>query len=502
MAQLALGIDIGDDILSAVVIEGAGKDAKVLSHAFRLRERKQSNDVTEEISEILQTLGHPKVQRCAVGISLSHLSLRNLLLPFQDSKKIEQILSFELEDQLLLPFEAQILAATYTAVQENQSIVLAASVEKSLLSEYLAAFHANGLEPERIFPTTFILADRLSRVSHIGNTFLLLCGDLCAMQMVLLHEGEVLFMRPLPWPDTVFTHSIFSYEEQEVKLTEAELLEEVSKELCGQIQRSLDYFCFQNGIQVQPDFFVLTGPLQLCKGFTDTLEQHLELPGRLGDLVRDSSIVADMQWQPAFYDSALALALQAGQRSKDLSLNFRKGEFALAHKFFRTRKQIVGTAVAAFLLLGLGLAWLSIEVKQLQEQHTALTREMEKLFRESFPGIQPGPDPLMHMRSRLRTVDTSTVAAPIFTEEQRILVLLSDVSARIPENIDVKLNRIIVDQQSMRINGSTDAFNNVNIMQRSLSSSKRYSEVTIISATKGRQDDDILFEIRMILRGV
>ncbi len=502
MAQLALGIDIGDDILSAVVIEGAGKDAKVLSHAFRLRERKQSNDVTEEISEILQALGHPKVQRCAVGISLSHLSLRNLLLPFQDSKKIEQILSFELEDQLLLPFEAQILAATYTAVQENQSIVLAASVEKSLLSEYLAAFHANGLEPERIFPTTFILADRLSRVSHIGNTFLLLCGDLCAMQMVLLHEGEVLFMRPLPWPDTVFTHSIFSYEEQKVKLTEAELLEEVSKELCDQIQRSIDYFCFQNSIHIQPDYFVLTGPIQLCNGVLSIIEEKLELTGRLGDLVWDSSIVTDMQWQPAFHDSALALALQAGQRSKDLSLNFRKGEFAVARKFFRSKKQLIGTAVAALLLLGLGLTGLGMDVRKLQQQHTALSSEMERLFRESFPGIQPGPDPLMHMRSRLRTVDTSTVAAPIFTEEKRVIVLLTELSARIPQSIDVKLNRIIIDQQSMRINGTTDAFNNVNIMQRLLSNSDRYSEVTIISATKGRQDDDILFEIRMILREV
>lgn len=97
-------------------------------------------------------------------------------------------------------------------------------------------------------------------------------------------------------------------------------------------------------------------------------------------------------------------------------------------------------------------------------------------------------------------MDSSPAALPVFTEEKRVLATLTDISARIPANIQLQVDRLQIDQQSVSIRGSTDAFNNVNTMQSLLAKSSRYTEVRIVSAAKGKQDEGILFEIRLQLR--
>jgi Tfp pilus assembly protein PilN len=61
---------------------------------------------------------------------------------------------------------------------------------------------------------------------------------------------------------------------------------------------------------------------------------------------------------------------------------------------------------------------------------------------------------------------------------------------------------LIVDQDSVKLTGTTDAFNNVNTIKSLLTQSDRYSEVNIVSATKGNEDEGVRFEIKMQLAGV
>ncbi|MCI5165128.1 MAG: hypothetical protein D3903_03295 [Candidatus Electrothrix sp. GM3_4] len=60
----------------------------------------------------------------------------------------------------------------------------------------------------------------------------------------------------------------------------------------------------------------------------------------------------------------------------------------------------------------------------------------------------------------------------------------------------------MIDQDSVKITGTTDAFNNVNTIKNLLTESDRYSEVTIVSATKGNENEGIRFEIKLQLAGV
>ncbi|MGX9726597.1 MAG: type II secretion system protein GspL [Candidatus Electronema sp. VV] len=508
MAQTTLGINIGDELLSAVLVSGAGREARVTACASAPLSASDSPDALAEGLRLLrERLGAlAKADRCVVGLSLSCLSLRNLSLPFSEEKKIRQILPFELEEQLLLPVDEQIVATVFAAKEGDGTALLAAAAAKSLLREKLTLLRAAGLEPDSVCPAAYALGDRLCRADHAGGSFLLLHSGPESVQLVLLRQGEILFMRRLCWPDSVFTEGLFQLEEDGVVLPDPAAAAEAVRKLCAAAQSSLDYFALHSGLEeAGPEYFVLSGLLQHSPGLFGQLEQELHLPGRLSDLVRDGAAAlapaAAGQWQAAVHDPALALALhQTGRRSRETGLEFRQGEFAPARHLLRSKQELTALGIAAGLLLLVGGGWLAISQHQLQQQHDRLTGKMEQIFAKSFPGVKPGPDPLMHMRSRRKSMDSSPAALPVFTEEKRVLATLADISARIPASIQLQVDRLQIDQQSVSIRGATDAFNNVNTMQSLLAKSSRYAEVKIVSAAKGKEDEGILFEIRMTLR--
>ncbi|XOF32913.1 MAG: type II secretion system protein GspL [Candidatus Electrothrix sp. YB6] len=506
MAQLSFGIDISDSLLSGVGVVRDGKDARITACAFR--RLRDDSELDEALPLLLKELEWKDGSACDVGISLSCLSLRNLSLPFTDKKKIDQILPFELEEQLLTSVDQQIIATAPVAGQDrqaNRTKLLAAAVEKSTVARYVALFNSRNAEPDRICPAGFVLTDRFCRTDRKTEDFLVLSCDLCSITMIAVHQGTVVFMRRLAYPTEVFTHALFSFDGSRVRTDDPDAAEQAVTEVCRAVEHSMDIFSLHSALTLQPDCAVLSGPMQLGEGFQEKIEAELGLVCRACDLVRDGAAALSpamtKQWLPAVFDRPLALALQAGDRKKTVPLNFRKGEFAPPHHLLRSKKQIVRAALAAGCLFIAITGYLFFDYRQLQKKYDTLAADQEQVFRKTFSGIEPGRDPLMHMRSKLKEMDTGSVSMPVFSQEKRILVVLADISSRIPSSLDLHVIRLIIDQESVKLNGTTDAFNNVNTIKSLLTESDRYSEVNIVSATKGKEKEGIRFEIRLQLAG-
>ncbi|MCI5223272.1 MAG: hypothetical protein D3924_11505 [Candidatus Electrothrix sp. AR4] len=501
MAQLFLGIDIGDDLLSGVVVAGNGKEAKVVSCAFSLLN--ENTDVAQALPILLEQLRWDSTGLCNVGLSLSSLSLRNLSLPFTDKKKIEQVLPFELEEQLLFLVDEEIISTVHTGNDDTTTKLLTAAVEKSVFSGYLELFKGHGIEPDKVCPAVFVLADQLCKAGSESDNFLLLYCDLGSITMLVVHQGIIVFMRRLSYSTEVFTNSLFSFDGSEVHAADLDVAEKAVSGICREVQRSMDYFSLQCAMNLQPEYVILSGPMQFAPGFREKIKDELDLPEKLSDIAGSGavSLSADFSdhWLPAVYDCPLALALQAGNRKKDVPFNFCKEEFAPSHQILRFKKQLIGAALVAGLLFLMPIGYFFVDYKNLQEKHGRLSAEMEQIFKKSFPGIDPGRDPLMHMRSKLNEMDTVRVSMPIFSQEKRILVLLADISARIPTAIDLHVTQLIIDRDSVKIKGSTNAFNNVNTIKDVLNKSDQYADVNIVSATKGKEKVGIRFEIKLQL---
>ena len=498
MAQLTLGVDISDDLLSAVVVAGRGRDRQVVACASV--DLEEHDDIGEMLPVLLEQLGWQGGQ-CVSGLPLSYFSLRNLILPFTSEKKIQQILPLELEEHLLIPVDEQIFATTASGKSDDGTRLLVAAVEKRTLRLHLDTFHACDLDPDIVCPSSFALADRLCTIGSDGHDFLLLYGDMGSMTMVICHQGEIVFMRRLSYPEKVFTDAIFSFDGTSVRVTDRSAADAAVSSLCMVVQRSIDYFCFTNSIKVDLNHVVLAGPMRLTGGFQEKIEHELGLRSRACDLVHTGHAtiapsVAE-SWQPAVYDRPLALALQGGR--KHVAFNFRKDEFVARSRLLGSRRQAMGLALAAGCLFAILLGYLFVDYQSLRKKHDSLAGEMEQVFQKSFPGVTRIVDPLVQMRAKLLEAQAPTVSMPLFTQEKRILAILADISSRVPDTISMHVSRLVVDQDSVKIKGTTDAFNNVNVIKELLAKSTRYPEVNIVSATKAKDKGVIRFEIRLQL---
>jgi general secretion pathway protein L len=126
---------------------------------------------------------------------------------------------------------------------------------------------------------------------------------------------------------------------------------------------------------------------------------------------------------------------------------------------------------------------------------------MTRLFKETFPETTRIVDPLVQMKSKLQDVQAPATATPIFSGDKRALNILADISGRVPESIEIHVSRLVIETDSVVIRGTTDAFNNVNLIQGVLRKSPAYSDVAIISASAEKDSGLIRFELKLRAAG-
>ena len=502
--KLFWGIDISDDLLTGVTVSKNGKESKAVSCAFYQFDKE--NQLSEQLPLLLEELQYTGNGVCDVGLPLSELSLRNITLPFTESKKIEQILPFELDEQLLLPADQQIIATNTTMVDKDkgETRLVAAALEKKKLAHYLSLLREQGVEPNKICPADFVLAQSLTQTNQESENFIVLSCTSSAATIAVVQDGAVAFMRELPYPNEVFTESLFSFDGKEVHTKEPALAEQAVHQFCRTVKQSIDIFSCHFAKNLQPDYILLNGSMLLGQGFQEKMSSELGLPVKQSNLVHTDtvSLTADIagQWQPELFDRPLALALQAAKAGKKATaFNFRKDEFALPHYLLGSKKQLLITALTLGLFALVALGYLFIDVQRLARKHDTLSMQMTSIFRTTFPGVEPGGDPLLHMRSKLQSMDAVSVSMPIFSEEKRVLLILHDISSRIPASLDLHITQLIIDQNSARIIGITGTYRYVNTIEKLLNESERYTDVNIVYATNGKKGEGIRFEIKLQL---
>jgi general secretion pathway protein L len=80
-----------------------------------------------------------------------------------------------------------------------------------------------------------------------------------------------------------------------------------------------------------------------------------------------------------------------------------------------------------------------------------------------------------------------------------VLKILNDISARVQKDLEVRVDRRVVDQDGIQIRGTTDNFNTVDSIKKGLESSEMYKDVVIASANLDQAGKGVRFEIKMDL---
>ena len=140
MPEMILGLDVGSDVLKAVLAVSKGRmDFRVVA----CETVPLGNDVDLEaavkiIGDRIRPLASSRI-RCLVSLPPADIMFRRIRLPFSDENKIKKTLPFELEPLLPLPIEEVI--ADYVSLPDSGLLV--AAVGKERIRKVISAVEAH-----------------------------------------------------------------------------------------------------------------------------------------------------------------------------------------------------------------------------------------------------------------------------------------------------------------------------------------------------------------------
>ncbi|MCF6186209.1 MAG: type II secretion system protein GspL [Desulfobulbaceae bacterium] len=466
MATRVLGLDIHKEYLSAVVVEQRGTGHTV--RACGSLEVDGPGQVDEALSEFLQQSGF-QVDSCVLGLPLSFISLRNLTLPFTDRRKMTQVLPLELEEQLLVPMEDQIIDFMVTGRRGAGSHLLIGAVERVILQKLLPILKENGLTPQAVAPAVSFLTREHMQDRGLTEPTLFLHADIHAMSMALWIDGRVVFMRRIAYAQQFLVES-FLGGRKGLAVLDQQTAEQSLTRVCAAITTSLYFFQQEFGDKLQIGGAVLSGCLTGENRYQELISHELGLKVAASPPLHEKNTIqlapsVEEHWQPFRFETPLALALGGLKRKKLQDLNFLQGEFARDSRLFLSKRSLLAAAVVFSLICVAGIGFMLVDYRTLNTRATDLHREMVAVFKQTFPEVTRVVAPYVQMQSKLSEVRSSEVAIPLFSGDKRVLEILADISGRIPKDLSLHVSRLVIDQESVQIKGTTDAYNNVDVIK-------------------------------------
>ncbi len=481
MSRKFFGIDIKQDTVSAVLIQSGMKGIEITAHALvPLTDFPESQDRVAAALKSITAGMNIADALCLVSFPADRVSFRNLSVPFRETKKIKQVLPFELEPSLPIPIDEAVIDFCMLDLPQPAGMtgLLAAAMTKSAVADIRAGLSAAGIEAHTLSVSGQHTAHCLNRRSNIPPQFLLIDLDGRQATLFVVHTGQVCLIRSLGLSHDP-KHSL--------------------EFLSANIQRTLAAAGDILGTAFAPEEIHLTGKGAMTAAFAEDLGRLLAVPVHMVDLVQNSGFafleapVDD--WQPLLMNNALAQALciELGFQG----FNFGGRPFTAMKQWLAYKKNFMQIAFLTGAVLVAALVNLLLDFNAMRKQGNALDLRIQSLFRSTLPQVTKIVDPVQQIRAEIKTIQDQSSLAGETERKARAIDILNDISKRIPEQVDVDLTQFVIGPDSVMLTGDTATFNMVDDIKVYLEKSDLFSAVTISSANTDRTGNRVIFKLKI-----
>jgi general secretion pathway protein L len=491
-----LGIDIERDSITAVKVEGGLRGYYITGcDRVMIEEEGGVDEALNALSERVDL----KADTCISSIPGEQVSYRNLQMPFKDMKRIRQTIAFELET--MVPFPIEDLIVDFTIIdQSGQSELLAASVRRGYISEYLTHLQGHGIDPDILDIRGVSMVLWLLRQDGVPDDGILLEIGLKRNTMVLYLKRRISLIRTFSFGDGLIARAMSNTPAGNLAETQtAERIESCFSLFCTNVQNTLHAFGCQNNREVRPEKVFVTGDGSLYPDTERLLERFLDIPVERINVIKDKRVHMGEDiawlWNTGIMDNALALALR--DTKQGLGFNFRRDEFEVTKRYFRLKKEIRKAAIFLIVILSFLAADLGVDYYFLKKRYRMLDKQITEIFKQTFPGVKRIVDPVQQMMVKITEIRKSGLSLPGISRDRKVLDLLRDISLRVPGSLDVRVTRMVVDPEVVQVRGETDTFNTVDTIKKALEPSEYFGAVTISSANLDQSGKRVQFEIKL-----
>jgi general secretion pathway protein L len=496
MTTTLFSIDIREDLVSGVLLQLNHKSATVAGCGGAVI---GPSSMEEALAEVMEKAGY-QAGPCRVSFSAERFFIRNISLPFTDTKKINKILPFELEETVPIAIDRLVVDALPAQPAGRQTGVIAVMLEREFLAERLALLKNLGLDPEIVTVSGLQTAVRLLEVPDCPPNLILLDIGLQRATVIVVLNGRAVLIRPLGFGNGESGADFrFNKSSGLIEPSSPKHLPEICREFGAEVRQAIR--AAELSGQDMPIY--LTGPMGQQQALVKHLKEFFGVEVRVCDLLSQLPAVkiapgVQDQWTSWTMDQALALGMR---QVKSLNgLNFRKDAFAKRISFAQYRRPVVRIAAAAVVLAALAAVWFWMSYLSGRAEEKKLAAQIQTVFKETLPTVTRIVDPVKQLQAEINTLKLATENGP-GSSNPKILDLLAEISKTIPASLQVRLTLLTVDSKGLRLKGETDNFNAVDIIKNKLKESKYFSSVTISSANLAPKSGEVRFELKLDLNG-
>lgn len=477
MADALFCLDIHKDTVAALVVDRNSKITLVKGCGTADTVDQSFTDAIEQIKEQTGFSGG----QCLVTFGAEFFSFRNVSLPFSDRKKIEQALPFELADHSLVDMNSLLIDFIVAKTGSKGTDIIAAMISREFLAEHLSLLDSAGISPKNIGISG--LSAALKIAEELADNFVLIDIGSCWASLFIVVDRQVALIRPLA-------------------------LQPEADGLAG-----ADDAFVQNVIQTvlasqlldtkNPNYGVyLTGKESRVRTAAPVLSSRLG--GVEIDTFRQSTqpfikIELDDQshYQQEQMDRILVHFFKNG--TKRGGFNFRKDDFRKKKSLLEYRDLLLKTAVPLCIVIVFVMGYMAYNYSKLNAEQERLRQQISEVFKETLPEVTRIVNPVQQLQVKNNEIKATYRPGGAGGTEYTIIELLTELSARIPAKLSVKVIRMVADMDTIRLKAVTGDFNTVDNVQKELGKSQYFKDVTISSANQSIQGDKVNFELKLEL---
>lgn len=529
MSRKIVGLDIGSHSIKAVLArERLGK-----VDLLQFYERPVTQDgIQELIRSIFREKGmHPDI--VVSSVSGNTVSVHYLQIPFSDESKISQVIPYEVESIVPFPLEEMVIDQFILSrgngngtAPGNGSSVCIALIRKTILQNHIDTLKGAYIDPRIIELESLALYHTFIQWYKTEDTVALLDIGASRSNLCVVSKGKPKCVRTFGRGGNDITSAIqkslgISFEEAEQKKMSAGIIseeeagdgnieagcqkseaDEVSSAieiglapLLAELQQSLHAYEIQ-----QHD---LITKVYIAGGSARLLNIDRILNTELGIAVEHLSAPKDiMQKLSAGEDVrsiipiGIGLALRGVQKKTALGFNFRKGEYFHRKETKETTGKLIYLIITVLSLILIGSVDFYFRSHYIEARYKTIRSEIRKVYMETFPEAKNIVDEDQQFKSAVEDLKKK-VSSLGGGKNKGItsLDLLTIITEKIPKEIIVNIDDLLIDKTKIKVQGDTDSFENVEKIKKEFETNPLFKKVDVGDAKLSADQKKVKFRI-------
>ena len=194
---------------------------------------------------------------------------------------------------------------------------------------------------------------------------------------------------------------------------------------------------------------------------------------------------------------AIGLALKGTPLKGGLSqINFRKEEFS--HITVEKGKKGVQRTLLVFSLMIFLLGFIDLGIRYTikKEHYEKTARQLQKEYRDLFPGNGPVVSEVDQARAALLQLKKRELFFNISGASP--LEILKELTVQMPKEVKIEVNELSIGSDRIRLEGETGSFDSLDKIKESLGKSGSFGEIGVTDSKMNAEESKVRFKMEMV----